>query len=292
MKKQQLIILLFIMIIGLTIGAYQYVQIFQAELAEAFQASKPANGHAWSEMQCTNGLCVTADDKVGIGTDAPTTKLEVNGSILASGVGDICNSAGKCLSSVYQTSLLTGANPTCTTGQTIIMKGYNGTWYTSDNPSITTWSKATCGVIVTNDSTPFLYMGNHTEGQCVAAGGTVMNAGGGGYCKFGNPPTSPVGSCPSTWTHNGMGTQVATTAWGGYSGQFGGRCCTPAQGIWCANAGNSPELMEGMGTQCTTQSVPWSSQALSKCVASGAWGGFVCTEGLYVYSSYSQVGCY
>jgi len=58
--------------------------------------SKPANGHSWSEMECTGGLCVTADNKVGIGTDIPTEKLEVDGDILVS--GDACISTGYCLS--------------------------------------------------------------------------------------------------------------------------------------------------------------------------------------------------
>jgi len=47
-------------------------------------------------MECTTGLCVTGDNKVGIGTDSPTEKLEVIGNIL---VGeDACNGEDYCLS--------------------------------------------------------------------------------------------------------------------------------------------------------------------------------------------------
>jgi len=70
---------------------------FQLEMANA-NYPKPANGHSWSEMECTSGLCVTADNKVGIGTDSPVEKLVVSGNARAT---DVCTDAG-CLNSLFQ----------------------------------------------------------------------------------------------------------------------------------------------------------------------------------------------
>jgi len=89
--------------------AFQYVEVLKLELVKAYDASKPVNGHDWSEMQCTEGLCVTDDNKVGIGTSTPGSKLDVSGAISASGninssgnitaVGDVCG-GGACLSQI------------------------------------------------------------------------------------------------------------------------------------------------------------------------------------------------
>jgi hypothetical protein len=57
---------------------------------------KSINGHTWSEMECSGVICVTPENKVGIGTDSPMEKLQINGNVLVS--GDACISAGYCLS--------------------------------------------------------------------------------------------------------------------------------------------------------------------------------------------------
>jgi len=105
MKNKHLIIFFSLIMIGLSAGIYQYVRVFQTEIVGAYNATKPANGHSWSEMQCTSDLCVT-DGKVGIGTDAPSQKLEVNGNISSSGTitatTDVCNGAGACLSDINE----------------------------------------------------------------------------------------------------------------------------------------------------------------------------------------------
>jgi hypothetical protein len=98
MNKKILIVSL-IVFLGLSIAIYQYAKELQSEFTSAaYSTSKPANGHSWSEMECTAGLCVTSGDKVGIGTDNPTEKLEVIGNFKAS--GDVCNGTGNCLSAL------------------------------------------------------------------------------------------------------------------------------------------------------------------------------------------------
>jgi len=99
-KKSVLIIFSILAVFGFFIAVYQYAKEFQAEFAGA-TGTKPANGHLWSEMECDgSGLCINGTN-VGIGTATPAKKLEVAGSILASGTGsDICNAAGACLSQI------------------------------------------------------------------------------------------------------------------------------------------------------------------------------------------------
>jgi len=81
--------------------SFQYIEVLKLEIVKAYDATKPINGHDWSEMQCTEGLCVTTDNKVGIGTSTPAQKLEVAGSILVSGTdADVCTSSGACLSQI------------------------------------------------------------------------------------------------------------------------------------------------------------------------------------------------
>lgn len=72
MNKRNLIIFL-VIFLGLFFAIYQYANELKTDLASAaYSTSRPANGHSWSEMECTAGLCVTAANKVGIGTDNPT----------------------------------------------------------------------------------------------------------------------------------------------------------------------------------------------------------------------------
>ena len=113
--NKRFILVLVVMILFLGFSIYQYVTVFHSELANAYTI-KPANGHSWSEMECTTGLCVTADNKVGMGTDSPIEKLSVVGNISATGTikatgnistsgtltatGDVCSNGGtNCLSS-------------------------------------------------------------------------------------------------------------------------------------------------------------------------------------------------
>jgi len=189
MKKQYLIYSA-LAIIALVSGVFQYYQTFKAEVVDAYQASKPAAGHSWSEMQCTAGICVTAGNKVGMGTDNPTEKLDVVGNIKAS--GDVCNGSGKCLSATYQTNVIAGTNPVCPTGQTAIMRAYNGTWYIPSQ--VTSWSQVSCGQVMSSDGTALLVNSQHTSKNCTDIGGTVVGDGSGNnMCKM------VANACPAGW---------------------------------------------------------------------------------------------
>jgi hypothetical protein len=96
--NKNLTIICSILVLTILATAFQYVNVLKSEIVDAYSALKPANGHSWSEMECTSGLCVTSDNKVGIGTDSPSQKLEVNGTIL--GDTDVCNGSGACLSQI------------------------------------------------------------------------------------------------------------------------------------------------------------------------------------------------
>lgn len=93
--KKKLILFIAIILLALPFAIYLYITEIQFELVNAY-TPKSINGHSWSEIQCTEGLCVTTDNKVGIGTDTPTEKLEVVGDILVG--DDACIGTGYCLS--------------------------------------------------------------------------------------------------------------------------------------------------------------------------------------------------
>jgi len=204
--NKKLILFLFITLFAFGFAVYQYVKEFQSEFASA-TGTKPVNGHLWSEMECdSSGLCVKSDGSVGIGTNSPSTKLEVNGSILASGTGDICNSSGKCLNSILQTNVIAGTNPVCPTGQTAIMKAQNGIWYTSSQ--VSSWTQVTCGQITSSDGTTLLVNSQHSSGNCTSAGGTVVSDGSNNMCRFNGS------SCPSGWNkYNNWSTTIQTQVW-------------------------------------------------------------------------------
>ena len=71
------------------------LSVMICQLVDAY-SSKSINGHTWSEMECNEAICVTPENKVGIGTDSPMEKLQVNGNVLVS--GDACINTGYCLS--------------------------------------------------------------------------------------------------------------------------------------------------------------------------------------------------
>ena len=112
MNKKSIIFFSLITLVVLSGAAYQYFNAFEADFAKAYTSGKPANGHLWAEMECSQGLCVTSGNNVGIGTDSPAQKLEVVGIIKGT---DVCSS-GICLS---QVAVLYSANPLYNSTHTI-----------------------------------------------------------------------------------------------------------------------------------------------------------------------------
>lgn len=103
-KKIILIFLSFLVIFGLFVAIYQYVREFQADFVGAY-TTKPANGHSWSEMECTSDLCVKSGAGVGIGTeDAGSNKLKVAGNVEVVGsinvATNVCLASGACLTDI------------------------------------------------------------------------------------------------------------------------------------------------------------------------------------------------
>jgi hypothetical protein len=82
--NKKLAIVFSILLLSLIATAFQYVEVLKSEIVKAYSATKPANGHSWTEMECTSDLCII-NDKVGIGTDNPATKLDVSGNLSITG---------------------------------------------------------------------------------------------------------------------------------------------------------------------------------------------------------------
>jgi hypothetical protein len=121
MNKKILIVSL-IVFLGLSVAIYQYAKELQSEFTSAaYSTAKPANGHSWSEMECTSDLCVTGG-KIGMGTDSPTVKLDVNGTIKGT---DVCNTTGNCLSAL---ATLTNACGAAATTYIYSATAYSGTY--------------------------------------------------------------------------------------------------------------------------------------------------------------------
>jgi len=218
------------MAISLMAGIYQYIQVFQTELVKgAYDENKKANGHSWSEMQCTEGLCVK-DDKVGIGTDNPSGKLDVVGNINVDGKIMLqqetvnTDSSNTVVTKGYlssfsspTTKVIAGNNVVCEAGTDTLMKciGTPCVWYDWSNNNVSgTIVKVMCGKTLTYDGTPLLFNEQHTELECTNAvdfrgnhGVIVAHNSGLHQCRFGSL-TAPITSCPSYWGETGYSTTI------------------------------------------------------------------------------------
>lgn len=231
------------LILGFSI--YQYTRELQAEQASAaYSTSKPANGHLWSEMECTSSLCVIGEN-VGIGTDSPTTKLQVSGTVKAN---DVCNDAGICLSAFASVTNACGpAAKTYSATDTAFSGDY--CYLGTPNPTTptfpaqggsTTW---TCPMV----STPVSCTATRAlpvNGACGTANGKtytmlVTSYGSDTICTSGtySTPAFPSQSSPTiSWTCAGSG--------GGTSAN----CSASVKS--CAAAGGSVYSCGASGTCC------------------------------------------
>ncbi len=125
MKKKHLVILSCLLLIGFVAGICQYVLTFKAENVSAVTVGTPDPGHAWSQMECSaDSLCVdTVNNRLGVGTASPAYKLDVAGSIRAT--GDVCNGTGNCLSAL---ATLTNACGGAATTYAYSATAYSGTF--------------------------------------------------------------------------------------------------------------------------------------------------------------------
>lgn len=203
MKK--IIIFSIVIFLGLFLAIYQYYTELRADFAIAYSPSKPANGHSWAEMECTAGLCVTTDNKVGIGTDDPKEKLEITGNIKNTGSvvttgnidavgditagGDIC-AAGACLSQMAS--------------------------FVANQPLINNV---------------------HNQGACTAAGGEIIPSEASyPQCRF------SAATCPSGWTwYKGYSKTVSNSCGSIWFGGPGvgyscGQTCTSSSHNWSDNS--------------------------------------------------------
>ncbi len=97
MNKKNLIFIASISLLALSLSVFQYVKQFQTEFTSAaYSTTKPANGHTWSEMECSSTLCLTGGN-TGLGTSTPGYKLDIQG-------GQINASDGLCIAGDYKTS--------------------------------------------------------------------------------------------------------------------------------------------------------------------------------------------
>jgi hypothetical protein len=174
MNKKILIVSL-VLFLGLSIAIYQYAKELQSEFTSAaYSTSKPANGHSWSEMECTSDLCVTGG-KIGMGTDSPSKKLSVVGDIGAS--GDICNGTGNCLSAL---ATLTNACGAAATTYVYSASAYSGTYCVmgTPTPASPSWPSA----------------GNSTTWTCPVTSGSPIS------CTATHSPAPVAGVCGAAAT--------------------------------------------------------------------------------------------
>jgi len=88
-------IIFFISILVFSFSVFQYVLVSRINVVNAY-TTKSINGHSWTDMECSSTLCV-GGEKTGIGTDNPSVKLEVDGTLKAT---DACTNSGICLSNI------------------------------------------------------------------------------------------------------------------------------------------------------------------------------------------------
>lgn len=291
--NKKIFILSLVLFLGLFLAIYQYAKELQTDLVSAYSTSKPANGHSWSEMECTSDVCITGS-KVGMGTDNPTVKLEVVGDFKAS--GDVCNGTGNCLSALASlTNACGGAARNYVSTATAYSGNYcvmgTSTPASPDFPSAGGSATWTCPVTngspisctATRDA-PIVYLigGLHTTAQC---SGTVVN----NMCKITGT------QCPTGWTQY---QNWSTTSSVSLLASNGGGSCSASTGshTWSDTAVEhacatlyyiDPSFMQG--GSCTTISSSTSDNYYS---CSPAVCGTVTSAQQCSDATVLEIGCY
>ena len=284
MKKNHLITIFCVLLLALVVEVNFYIGTVKTDLARAY-SSKPINGHSWTEMECSEGLCVTAGNKVGIGTDSPTEKLQVVGNLKVT--GDICNSSGNCLSALA--NITNACGPAAKT-YTYDATAFTGAFCLVGNPtpaspsfpsagSSTNWtcpvvsgSPISCTATRSSPPTP-LVNGTHNVVQCTGSGGVVYS----NFCMFNSS------SCPGGWTQ--YLSWSATTSVSCSVPYGAGYCCGGTRSCTTSGHGFSNASVESCSvswaTYCSDTSCTPNPQPVCQCGSSQT-----CS------STITHVGCY
>lgn len=173
--NKKLYILFFTAFILFLAMAFQYLQELKTDFVNAY-TTKPANGHSWAEMECTSDLCVVPGTGIGLGTDSPTLKLSVVGSVGATG-------------SISSGGNISASGSLSSTGN---ISTYGSITATGD----VCGGGACLSQIASYVGSQPLVMNVHNQAACTTAGGTVTPSDVSfPMCKF------SASSCPSGWTH-------------------------------------------------------------------------------------------
>jgi hypothetical protein len=140
--KTKYILIVSLLIISISFGIFQSVVNFKAEEVSAVTVGTPNPGHAWTSMECSgDSLCIDpTGSKLGIGTNTPSQKLEVNGNIKLSGVSpsytisnvsapvansDVATKAYVDAAAVSGVCYTNFGGSSCASGFTIVVTGYS-----------------------------------------------------------------------------------------------------------------------------------------------------------------------
>lgn len=87
MKKQHLFIIVGVIFLGFIFAMLQYYAALEIENVSAVTIGTPNPGHRLSSLECSaDSLCVdTVNNRIGIGTNNPTKKLDVVGDVNITG---------------------------------------------------------------------------------------------------------------------------------------------------------------------------------------------------------------
>ena len=155
-------------------------------------------------------MCITSDNKVGIGTDSPTTKLDVNGTIRGT---DVCNTTGNCLSAL---ATLTNACGAAATTYIYTATGFSGTYCvmgvsTPAAPTFPAAGSSTTWTCPVTSGSPVSCTATHTaapvNGVCGAAAVAYpysSSALSGALCSTGTAsptnPSFPAAGSSTSWS--------------------------------------------------------------------------------------------
>ena len=83
MNKRYLIAIILSLFAVFSAEVYEYAKVLRLGEVSAVTVGVPNPGHAWSTMECSSDtLCIDTSSKyVGIGTNTPAAKLDVNGGV-------------------------------------------------------------------------------------------------------------------------------------------------------------------------------------------------------------------